>query len=169
MDRPPPSRRSVLRAAAGLGVVGSALIVTAACGNADEGPDELEAPLAAARADAALATVAGRAFPDLAARVGPVASARRAHADALAAEVRRARPDRADAVAAPVPDPPPPASRRRQPPRRCGPRSGRARRRVGAGGARGALPQRARRLGGGRVRRARGDAGMSGTGVSGAC
>ncbi len=124
MDRLPPSRRSVLRGAAGLGVVGSALIVTAACGNADEGPDELEAPLAAARADAALATVAGRAFPDLAARVGPVASARRAHADALAAEVRRARPDRADAVAAPVPAPRRP-SRRRQPPRRCAPRSGR--------------------------------------------
>jgi len=110
MDRPPPSRRGVLRAAAGLAVAGSALAVAAACGNGDEGPDELEAPLAAARADAALATVAGRAFPDLAARVGPVASARRAHADALAAEVRRARPDRADAVASPVPDPPPPAS-----------------------------------------------------------
>src|SRR3954469_819515 len=110
MDHPSPSRRSVLRATAGLALVGPALTVAAACGNADEGPDELEAPLAAARADAALATVAGRSFPDLAARVGPGVAVRRAHADALAAEVRRARPDRADAVAAPVADPPPPAS-----------------------------------------------------------
>jgi hypothetical protein len=110
MDHPSPSRRSVLRATAGLALAGSALTVAAACGNGDEGPDELEAPLAAARADAALATVAGRAFPDLAARVGPVARSRRAHADALAAEIRRARPDRADALAAPVADPAPPAS-----------------------------------------------------------
>jgi hypothetical protein len=110
MDHPSPSRRSVLRATAGLALAGSALTVAAACGNGDEGPDELETLLAAARADAALATVAGRAFPDLAARVGPVARSRRAHADALAAEVRRARPDRADALAAPVADPPPAAS-----------------------------------------------------------
>ena len=93
-----------------LALTGSALTLAAACGNGDEGPDELEAPLAAARADAALARVAGQAFPDLAARVTPVAQTRRAHADALAAEIRRARPDRADAVAAPVADPPPPAS-----------------------------------------------------------
>ena len=110
MDHPSPSRRSVLRATAGLALTGSVLTVAAACANDDEGPDELEAPLAAARADAALAAVAGRTFPDLATRVGPVAAARRAHADALAAEVRRARPDRADAVAAPVADPAPPAS-----------------------------------------------------------
>jgi hypothetical protein len=110
MDLPSPSRRSVLRATAGLALAGSALTAAAACGNDDEGPDELEAPLASARADAALATVAGQVFPDLAARVGPVAQARRAHADALAAEIRRARPDRADAIAAPVPDPAPPAS-----------------------------------------------------------
>lgn len=110
MDLSSPSRRSVLRATAGLALAGSALTLAAACGNADEGPDELEAPLAAARADTALATVAERAFPDAAARLGPVAQARRAHADALAAEVRRARPDRADAVAAPVADPPPPGS-----------------------------------------------------------
>jgi hypothetical protein len=110
MDHPSPSRRSVLRATAGLALAGSALTVAAACGKGDEGPDELEAPLASARADAALATVAGRTFPDLAARVGPVAQARRAHADALATEIRRARPDRADALAAPLPDPAPPAS-----------------------------------------------------------
>jgi hypothetical protein len=110
MDQPSPSRRSVLRATAGLALAGSALTAAAACGNGDEGPDELEAPLAVARADASLAAVAGRAFPDLAARVGPVAQVRRAHADALAAEVRRARPDRTDALAAPVADPAPPAS-----------------------------------------------------------
>jgi hypothetical protein len=110
MSMPSPSRRSVLRATAGLVLAGSALGAAAACGNADQGPDELEAPLAAARADAALATVAGQVFPDVTARVAPVAQARRAHADALAAEIRRARPDRADAVDAPVPDPPPPAS-----------------------------------------------------------
>lgn len=110
MDLPSPSRRGVLRGTAALVLVGAASTVAAACGNADEGPDEMEAPLAAARADAALATVAGRAFPDLAARVGPVAQVRTAHADALAAEIRRARPDREDAVAAPVPDPAPPAS-----------------------------------------------------------
>lgn len=110
MSIPSPSRRSVLRVTAGLVVAGSALGVAAACGNGDEGPDELEAPLAAARADAASATVAGQVFPDLAARVGLVAQTRRAHADALAAEIRRARPDRTDAVDVPVPDPPPPAS-----------------------------------------------------------
>ncbi|NMO89944.1 hypothetical protein [Actinomycetospora sp. TBRC 11914] len=110
MDLPSPTRRGVLRGTAALALAGAVSTVAAACGDADEGPDELEAPLAAARADAALATVAGRAFPDLAARVAPVAQTRGAHADALAAEIRRARPDRADAVAAPAPDPAPPAS-----------------------------------------------------------
>ncbi len=110
MDLPSPSRRSVLRGTAALALAGAATALVAACGNADEGPDELEAPLAAARADAALATVSGRAFPDLAARVGPVAQTRAAHADSLAAEIRRARPDRSDAVAAPIPDPAPPSS-----------------------------------------------------------
>jgi hypothetical protein len=110
MDLPSPTRRGVLRGTAALALAGAVSTVAAACGNGDEGPDELEAPLAAARADAALATVAGRAFPDAATRIGPVAQVRGAHADALAAEIRRARPDRADAVAAPVPEPAPPAS-----------------------------------------------------------
>jgi hypothetical protein len=110
MDLPSPSRRSVLRGTTALALAGAVPPLAAACGNADQGPDELESPLAAARSDAALATVAGRTFPDLAPRVAPVAQVRRAHADALAAEIRRARPDRADAVAAPVPDPAPPAS-----------------------------------------------------------
>ncbi|HEY2193577.1 MAG TPA: hypothetical protein VGH76_14970, partial [Actinomycetospora sp.] len=110
MDLPSPSRRSVLRGTAALALAGAVPVVATACGHADEGPDELEAPLTAARSDAALATVAGRAFPDLAPRVAPVAQARAAHADALAAEIRRARPDRADSVAALVPDPAPPAS-----------------------------------------------------------
>lgn len=91
-----PPRRTVLRGAAGLVVV-TGLVAAAGCAR-DEGPDELEAPLAAARADVATATAALAAFPELAARLTPLADARRAHADALAAEVRRARPDRAPAV-----------------------------------------------------------------------
>ena len=69
----------------------------------DEGPDELEAPWAAARADAAAATDAATVFPDAAARLTPVAEARRAHADALAAEIRRARPDRSEVLETPGP------------------------------------------------------------------
>lgn len=110
MSTPAPSRRSVLRATAGLVLTGPALGAAGACGRGDARPDELEAPLAAARADAALATVAGQVFPELRIRLAPVAQARRAHADALAAEVRRARPDRTDAVDAVVADPRPPAS-----------------------------------------------------------
>ncbi|MEJ2889927.1 hypothetical protein [Actinomycetospora aeridis] len=104
-------RRTVLR---GVGaIVAVTGLVAAGCAR-DDGPDELEAPLAAARSDAAAATAAAAAFPQLAASLTPVADARRAHADALAAEVRRARPDRAtavDAATAPtLPPAPPPAS-----------------------------------------------------------
>ncbi len=94
---PGPNRRAVLRAGAGLGAVGVLAGLTG-CARADEGPDELEAPLAAARGDASLAAAAATAFPDLAGRLTPVAEARRAHAEALAQEIRRARPDRAAAV-----------------------------------------------------------------------
>ena len=166
---PSPSRRSVLRATAGLALTGStALTLAAACGNNNRGPDELEAPLAAARADAALATVAGRAFPDLAARVHrPSPQTRRAHADALAAGIRRARPDRADAVAAPVTKPPPPASSAAAATALAGFAPGGPRLRVGPRGAHGALPQRARRLRGGRLRGAHGGAGVTGSGATG--
>lgn len=104
-----PSRRSVLRGGATGGVLVAAGLVLplTSCARTPEGPDELEAPLAAARSDAALATAAGGAFPELAARLTPVAEARRAHAEALAAEVRRARPDRVEAVDAPASTPPP--------------------------------------------------------------
>jgi hypothetical protein len=92
-------RRTVLRTTAALAALGGlAGLAVGGCARAPEGPDELEAPLAAARSDVALATAAVTAFTDLAARLDPVADARRAHADALAAEVRRARPDRAPAV-----------------------------------------------------------------------
>lgn len=107
-DRLP--RRAVLRSLVAVGAGAVLVPVAAACAGTPEGPDELEAPLAAARSDAALAGAAARAFPDGATRFSAVADARRAHADALAAEIRRARPDREDAIAAPVPDPPAPSS-----------------------------------------------------------
>jgi hypothetical protein len=108
---PGPNRRTVLRVGAGLGAVG-VLVGFTGCARGEEGPDALEAPLAAARADASLAAAAAAAFPDLAGRLTPVAEARRAHAEALAQEVRRARPDRAAAVdAAPgATSPAPPGS-----------------------------------------------------------
>lgn len=102
---PPVSRRSVLALAAGAATV----LGTTGCAR-DEGPDELEVPWAAARSDAALASSSARAFPDAAARLTPVAEARRAHADALGAEIRRTRPDRSAVLDAPVPDPATPAS-----------------------------------------------------------
>jgi hypothetical protein len=69
----------------------------------DDGPDELEAPWGAARSDAALAAAAAGAFPDAAARFTAVADARRTHAEALATEIRRARPDRSEVLDAPPP------------------------------------------------------------------
>ena len=67
-----------------------------------EGPDPLEEPLAAARDDAVTAAAAAAAYPELAGRLTPLSRARRAHADALAAEIRRARPDRTATVDAAV-------------------------------------------------------------------
>ncbi|MHC1560329.1 hypothetical protein ACR9E3_15345 [Actinomycetospora sp. C-140] len=98
-SRPAPSRRTVLAGAGAL--VAVAGLAAAGCAR-DEGPDELEAPLAAARADATAAAAAVAAFPELGSRLTPVRDARSAHADALAAEVRRARPDRTEAVDAPT-------------------------------------------------------------------
>ncbi|MDL5156287.1 hypothetical protein [Actinomycetospora termitidis] len=98
---PTLSRRSFAFLTAGAVALG-----TAGCAR-DEGPDELEAPWAAARADAATAAAAAGASPDVATRLTPVAEARRAHADALGAEIRRARPDRAEALDAPPPATPP--------------------------------------------------------------
>lgn len=102
----PPSRRALLRtAAAGGGLLVAGLALPLAGCAREQGPDELEAPFAAARSDAALARAGATAFGEVASRLTPVADARRAHADALAAEIKRARPDRAGAV-----DTPPPAS-----------------------------------------------------------
>ncbi|WP_433787257.1 hypothetical protein ACQPX6_10595 [Actinomycetospora sp. CA-101289] len=104
-------RRTVLRTTAALAALGGlAGLAAGGCARPPEGPDELEAPLAAARSDVAVATAAVAASPDLATRLTPLADARRAHADALAAEVRRARPDRAPAVDAPATAPERPAS-----------------------------------------------------------
>lgn len=118
-DAPRATRRAVLRGGTGAAVAAVAAGLTAAvpmlgsC-TRDSAPDELEAPLAAARADAALAAAVVVAHPDLADRMNPVTADRRAHADALAAEVKRARPDRADAVEEPAaggpPAPPTPAA-----------------------------------------------------------
>ncbi|MCD2189651.1 hypothetical protein [Actinomycetospora soli] len=91
------SRRSFVVLTAGVATLGAA-----GCAR-DDRPDELEAPWTAARADAALATAAAGAFPDAAARLTPVADARRTHAEALAIEIRRARPDRAEVLDAPPP------------------------------------------------------------------
>lgn len=106
-----PTRRAVLRAGTGAAVaaVAAGLTGLGSCTRTPPQPDELEAALAAARADAGLADALVAARPDLAARVRPVAGDRRAHADALDREVRRARPDRADALDAAPPPPPVPA------------------------------------------------------------
>lgn len=94
---PPLSRRAFVVLTAG-----AATLAAAGCAR-DDGPDELEGPWATARADAALAAATAAAFPDAAARLTPVADARRVHADALATEIRRARPDRAEVLDAPAP------------------------------------------------------------------
>jgi hypothetical protein len=102
----------VLRGAGALvTLTGLAGLTAAGCAR-EQGPDELEGPLAAARADVVAAGAALAAFPQLADRLTAVRDARRAHADALAAEVRRARPDRRPAVdaaagATPAPATPP--------------------------------------------------------------
>jgi hypothetical protein len=101
-------RRTVLWGAGALVTLTG--LAVAGCAR-EEGPDELEAPLAAARADVVAAGAALAAFPQLADRLTPLRDARRAHADALAAEIRRARPDRRPAVdaaaATPAPATPP--------------------------------------------------------------
>lgn len=109
-------RRTVLRGAGALAglVAGLTAAGTLAAGCArPEGPDPLEEPLAAARDDAVTAAAAAAAYPELAGRLTPLSRARRAHADALAAEIRRARPDRTatiDAAAGATPAPARPAA-----------------------------------------------------------
>lgn len=93
------SRRSFAVLTAGAVTLGAA-----GCAR-DERPDELEALWGAARSDAALAGNVAAAVPTAAARLTAVAvrDARTAHATALAAEIRRARPDRAEVLDAPAP------------------------------------------------------------------
>lgn len=108
-----PSRRAVLRGGTGAAVAAAAAGLTGivpvlgSCTRSDRGPDELEAPWAAARADAALAGATARTHGGLAARLGAVVSDRSAHADALDREIRRARPDRGDALDSVTPPGPP--------------------------------------------------------------
>jgi len=87
----PVSRRSVLLGT-GRGLLGLALVgVTAAACGTDKpaAPDTLLAPLAQARADAAMATAAAAALPALAAALTQIATEREAHARALADEIGR--------------------------------------------------------------------------------
>jgi hypothetical protein len=108
-------RRTVLRGAGALAGLLTGLTAAgtlAGCAR-PEGPDPLEEPLAAARDDAVTAAAAAAAYPELAGRLTPLSRARRAHADALAAEIRRARPDRAatvDAATGATPAPARPAA-----------------------------------------------------------
>jgi hypothetical protein len=95
------SRRQVL---AGLLLLPPAL---AGCSTArvPQGPDPLIALADAARTDAALATAAITASPNLADRVQPLVEARTAHAAALDAEVARLDPARPSTTPATTPAP----------------------------------------------------------------
>jgi hypothetical protein len=97
MPAPGTPRRAVLRGAGALAGLAAAGALAAGCAR-PEGPDALEEPLAAAHEDAVTAAAAAAAYPELAGRLTPLSEARRAHADALAAEIRRARPDRTATV-----------------------------------------------------------------------
>jgi len=125
------SRRRVL-VAGGRSVLALALVAAAAsaCGSAAQGPDPLEAELAAARKDSELAAAAAKtALPAIAPALSVVADERARHATALVEELARAagkptptssepgaatpasaRPDGATPTAAtPAPPGPPPS------------------------------------------------------------
>ena len=97
MHRPVPgpdavSRRRVL-VAGGRSVLALALVAAAAsaCGSAEQGPDPLEAELAAARKDSELAAAAAKAaLPAIAPALSVVADERARHATALVEELARA-------------------------------------------------------------------------------
>ena len=96
-------RRSVLRLFA-LAPVAAAL--TTACSSGEAEPDVLLGAARAAKADAALAEAIGRAHSGLAEVAEEVATARKAHAQALQREIDRMNPP--DPKAPPsVPEPPP--------------------------------------------------------------
>jgi hypothetical protein len=92
------TRRQVL---AGLLLLPPALAGCSAA-RAPQGPDPLIALADAARTDAALATAAITASPNLADRVQPLVDARTAHAAALDAEVARLDPTRPSTTPAPA-------------------------------------------------------------------
>lgn len=90
------SRRQMLQAAAlGLAVpVASGLAGCSFGSGQPDAPDPLIALADQARSDAALATAAAATSPDLATRLTPLATARRAHAAALEQEISRIDPQR---------------------------------------------------------------------------
>lgn len=90
-------RRVVLRAAVfgvALGSAGAGLAGCSFGATEPESPDPLIALAESARSDAALAAAAVAATPDLAARLNPLVTARRAHYAALEQEIRRLDPSR---------------------------------------------------------------------------
>ncbi|HEY8371451.1 MAG TPA: hypothetical protein VIL00_01790 [Pseudonocardiaceae bacterium] len=90
------SRRRLLRATVSIAAATAAAPVVTACSNPEPppGPDPLEALVERARADAALARAVAEAHPTLAPQaVAAVVADRTAHAETLAQEVYRARPD----------------------------------------------------------------------------
>lgn len=101
------TRRSVLRVGA---AACAAAMLTAACASDEpEPPDPLEAPADRAARDAATITAAIAVFPDRAGALETMAAERRAHAEALTAEVERLRPaptTTSSAVEPPAVEPP---------------------------------------------------------------
>jgi hypothetical protein len=98
--------------------VGTALVLTgpaaltgcSSSARAPSGPDPLESPARRAEADAALAQSVGQTEAQLAASARALAADRMAHATALRAELRRARPGPPSTSAVPPPAGPAPAA-----------------------------------------------------------
>jgi hypothetical protein len=110
-----PSRRGVLAVGTALVLTGpAALTGCSSSARAPSGPDPLESPARRAEADAALAQAVGQpeahANPALAASARALAADRMAHATALQAELRRARPGAPSTSAVPPPAGPAPAA-----------------------------------------------------------
>lgn len=84
------SRRSILQAAAA--ACAAASLVSACGGDEPEQPDILEAPAERARRDAESIAAAIAVYPDRADSLAVLAAHRRAHADALTAEIERLNP-----------------------------------------------------------------------------
>ncbi len=80
-----------------------ALTSLAACADPAPPVDLLEAPAAAARTDAALATRLAEHSPERAEVITAIAEQRTAHAEALTAEIERVAPPTGDKTPAPAP------------------------------------------------------------------